>query len=157
MDGNGRTSRLLSTLYLYGAGYDFKRLFTLSEYYDRDRAAFYRAIQSVREEDLDLTRWLEYFVDGLATQLDEVKARGAAAIRAGVVATAYRLSARRSVILAELLAARSVTIGGLEGLFPGIDRRTLQRDLKVLLEKGLIREVGSGRTDPNRSYVPAEL
>lgn len=40
LDGNGRTSRLLSTLCLYRAGYDFKRLFTISEYYDRDRAAF---------------------------------------------------------------------------------------------------------------------
>jgi len=39
LDGNGRTSRLLSTLCLYRAGYDFKRLFTISEYYDRDRAA----------------------------------------------------------------------------------------------------------------------
>ena len=39
VDGNGRTSRLLSTLCLYRAGYDFKRLFTLSEYYDRDRSA----------------------------------------------------------------------------------------------------------------------
>jgi len=29
MDGNGRTSRLLSTLCLYRAGYDFKRLFTI--------------------------------------------------------------------------------------------------------------------------------
>jgi Fic family protein len=36
LDGNGRTSRLLSTLCLYRAGYDFKRLFTISEYYDRD-------------------------------------------------------------------------------------------------------------------------
>jgi len=35
LDGNGRTSRLLSTLCLYRAGYDFKRLFTVSEYYDR--------------------------------------------------------------------------------------------------------------------------
>ncbi len=43
LDGNGRTSRLLSTLCLYKAGYDFKRLFTISEYYDRDRPAFYRA------------------------------------------------------------------------------------------------------------------
>lgn len=42
LDGNGRTSRLLSTLCLYRAGYDFKRLFTISEYYDRDREAFYR-------------------------------------------------------------------------------------------------------------------
>jgi Fic family protein len=48
VDGNGRASRLLSTLCLYRAGYDFRRLFTLSEFYDRDRNAFYRAIQSVR-------------------------------------------------------------------------------------------------------------
>ena len=35
IDGNGRTARLLSTLILYKTGYDFKRLFTLSEYYDK--------------------------------------------------------------------------------------------------------------------------
>ncbi len=51
LDGNGRTSRLLSTLCLYRAGDDFKRLFTISEFYDRDRPAFYQAIQSVRERD----------------------------------------------------------------------------------------------------------
>ena len=44
LDGNGRTSRLLSTLCLYKAGYDFKRLFTISEYYDRDRPTFYKSI-----------------------------------------------------------------------------------------------------------------
>jgi cell filamentation protein, protein adenylyltransferase len=33
IDGNGRTARLLSTLILYKTGYDFKRLFTISEYY----------------------------------------------------------------------------------------------------------------------------
>ena len=68
VDGNGRTSRLLSTLCLYRAGYDFKRLFSISEYYDRDRAAFYAAIQGVRHQGMDLTGWLDYFVEGLATQ-----------------------------------------------------------------------------------------
>ena len=63
----GRTSRLLSTLCLYRAGYDFKRLFTISEYYDRDRPSFYRAIQSVRESGMDMTGWLEYYVEGLTT------------------------------------------------------------------------------------------
>ncbi len=65
VDGNGRTSRLLSALCLYRAGYDFKRLFTLSEFYDRDRSAFYRALQSVRAQGMDLTAWLEFFVHGL--------------------------------------------------------------------------------------------
>ncbi|MEI6422211.1 MAG: Fic family protein, partial [Lentisphaerota bacterium] len=76
IDSNGRTSCLLSTLCLYRAGYDFKRLFTISEYYDRDRPAFYRALQGVREHDMDLTGWLEFFVKGLSTQLDEVKVSG---------------------------------------------------------------------------------
>ncbi len=64
LDGNGRTSRLLSTLCLYRNGYDFKRLFSISEYYDRDRSAFYQAIQQVREHNMDLTGWLEYFIEG---------------------------------------------------------------------------------------------
>lgn len=44
VDGNGRASRLLSTLCLCRAGYDFKRLFTITGYYDRERPAFYAAI-----------------------------------------------------------------------------------------------------------------
>jgi Fic family protein len=27
--------------------------------------AYYKAIQSVRENDMDMTAWLEYFVEGL--------------------------------------------------------------------------------------------
>ncbi len=56
---NGRSSRLLSTLCLYRAEYDFKRLFTISECYDRDRPAFYAAISGVREGGMDLTGWLD--------------------------------------------------------------------------------------------------
>ncbi len=83
LDGNGRTSRLLSTLCLYRAGYDFKRLFTLSEYYDRNRTAFYRALQGVRRAHMDVTGWIEFFTTGLATQLAGVKQRGRACNPAG--------------------------------------------------------------------------
>jgi len=31
---------------------------------------------------------------------------------------------------------------------PKMNRRTLQRDLKLLVEKGLVREIGTGPTDP---------
>ena len=99
LDGNGRTSRLLSTLCLYRAGYDFKRLFTISEYYDRDRPAFYRAIQSVRESGMDMTGWLEYFVEGLTAQLAEVRERGEQAIRRDVLIKEHRLSDRQAKAL----------------------------------------------------------
>ena len=58
LDGNGRSARVLCTLVLYQNGYDFKRLFSLSEYYDKARNKYYDAIQSVREENDDLTGWL---------------------------------------------------------------------------------------------------
>jgi len=143
LDGNGRTSRLLSTLCLYRAGYDFKRLFTISEYYDRDRAAFYRAIQSVREHDMDLTRWIEFFTVGLATQLDEVKARGGRAIRRDVLAHERGLSARQALAVEHVMEHGRLTIRAYEALCPGANRRTLQRDLKGLLDLGLLVVRGS--------------
>jgi Fic family protein len=143
LDGNGRTSRLLSTLCLYRAGYDFKRLFTISEYYDRDRPAFYRAIQSVRESGMDMTVWLEYFVDGLTTQLAEVRERGELAIRRDVLVKEHRLSDRQAKALGHILEHGSLTIQDFEGLCPDVNRRSLQRDLKVMLDMGLLVSEGA--------------
>jgi len=145
LDGNGRTSRLLSTLWLYRSGYDFKRLFTLSEYYDRDRGAFYRAIQSVREQGMDLTGWLEFFVGGLATQLAEVKARGEMAIRRDVIAREFRLNPRQLLAVEHLLEKPELRIEDMEELCPGVNRRTLQRDLRGLVERGVLKASGAAR------------
>jgi Fic family protein len=73
VDGNGRTSRLLSTLCLYRSGYDFKKLFTISQYYDRNRQDYYQALQSVRNNRMDMTSWLEYFCKALETQMHEIQ------------------------------------------------------------------------------------
>ena len=138
LDGNGRTSRLLSTLCLYRAGYDFKRLFTISEYYDRDRAAFYRAIQGARENNMDVTGWLEYFVEGLTTQLTEVRERGEQAIRRDVLIKEHGLSERQTKALGHILEHGSLTIQDFERLCPDVNRRSLQRDLKAMVAVGLL-------------------
>ena len=156
LDGNGRASRLLSTLCLYKAGYDFKRLFTISEYYDRDRAAFYRAIQGVREQDMDLTGWLEFFTAGLATQLDEVKARGERTIRRDALVRQHALSDRQAVALGHVIEHGRLTIHDYGELCSGTNRRTLQRDLRALVEKGLLAEAGTAPTDPTRYYRLAD-
>jgi Fic family protein len=154
LDGNGRASRLLSTLCLYRAGYDFKRLFTISEFYDRDRAAFYRAIQSVRERDMDMTVWLEYFVEGLSTQLAEVRKRGEIAIQRDVLVKKHGLSDRQSRALGHVLEHGGLTVQDFERLFPEVARRTLQRDLKAMVKKGILREAGTSATDPTKRYKP---
>lgn len=143
LDGNGRCSRLLSTLYLYRAGYDFKRLFTISEFYDRDRPAFYKAIQSVRETKMDMTGWLEYFVRGLTVQLAELRAQSERAIRQQFLSEEHRLTHRQRIALGHILEYEALTIQEFEGLCPGVNRRTLQRDLKALVDTGLLISEGA--------------
>jgi Fic family protein len=145
LDGNGRTSRLLSTLCLYKVGYDFKRLFTISEYYDRDRPIFYKAIQSVRENEMDMTGWLDYFVTGLETRMIEVRERSEQVIRRDVLVKQHGLNARQAKAIGYLLQHGELNIQGFESLFPNVNRRSLQRDLKGLLEKNLI--VAEGATN----------
>lgn len=142
-DGNGRTSRLLSTLCLYRKGYDFKRLFTISEYYDRNRTPFYQALQRVREQGMDMTGWVEYFVEGLATQMREVQEHGERVIKVDLLARKHDLKARQRLALRHVMEKGSLTIQELEGMCKGVTRRTLQRELKELVSAGLLITEGA--------------
>jgi Fic family protein len=157
LDGNGRTSRLLSTLCLYRAGYDFKRLFTISEFYDRDRATFYKKIQDVRDNGMDLTGWLEYYATGLATQLDETKTLGEHALLKEHLMRRHDLSDRQALAVDRVLEIGKLTISDYEKLCPDVNRRTLQRDLKALVAADVFVEAGNGPTDPTRHYCLKEI
>lgn len=143
LDGNGRSARLLSTLCLYRKGYDFKRLFTISEYYDRNRTDYYKAIQSVRENNMDMTGWLEYFTHALAEQMQEIKIKGEAVIRADTLAKRHKLTDRQAKAVQYILQYGELTIKDFAQICADTPRRTLQRDLKTLTDKGLITAEGA--------------
>jgi DeoR/GlpR family transcriptional regulator of sugar metabolism len=82
-----------------------------------------------------------------------VKERGEIAIRSDVIAHAHGLNARQAAVLDQLFARGKITLSDLEEQFPEVNRRTLQRDLRLFASKGLLRESGTGPTDPNRHYV----
>ena len=125
VDGNGRTARLLSMLCLYRSGYDLKRLCTLSEFYDRDLSAYYRALQCVRTSGGDLTEWAGFFVGGLADQLREVQARGERAIRRDALAHEHGLNERQRQILGHVISRDEIALRDL-GTLVEAPRRTLQ-------------------------------
>ena len=77
-DGNGRTARALATLVLYQRGFDFRRLFALEDYYNKDRPAYYKAInlgEHYEQRKIDITPWLEYFAKGFKEEIDNVKTK----------------------------------------------------------------------------------
>lgn len=144
LDGNGRTARLLSTLVLYKTGYDFKRLFTISEYYDKDRPAYYKAIQSVRQNNMDMTSWLEYFIDGLRTQMTEIHEKGKNIIIAENFVkglTDYNFSIRQEKIIRYLVINGSIDNEQCQKLCSSI-KRTATRDLISLVGKGILEKKG---------------
>jgi Fic family protein len=154
IDGNGRTARLLATLVMYRDNYDFKRLFTLSEFYDRDRSAYYAALQTVRGHDMDMTGWLEYYVGGLATQMQEVQNKGKQIIKTGILqikAGAAGLSGTALSVFAAILKGGSQTPVDLIAKLH-ISRSTLQRHLRSLIGAGLVRAVQSSTHDPTAHY-----
>ena len=75
VDGNGRTRRVLAALILYLRGFDTNQFFCLDDYYDFDKPAYYKALQSVKPDTLNLTDWLEYFVEGVNISIEAVKER----------------------------------------------------------------------------------
>ena len=143
LDGNGRSARLLSTLCLYRKGYDFKRLFTISEYYDRNRTDYYKAIQSVRENDMDMTGWLEYFTHALSEQMQEIKVRGEAVIKSDVFARKQGFSDRQKKALGYVLQNGKLTIQDFGILCSNINRRSLQRDLREMVDVGILIPEGA--------------
>ncbi len=88
----------------------------------------------------------------LYTQLQEVKTRGEQAIRADILATQKQPNPRQASLVAAFLERTSLSLADCERLMPDVAHRTLQRDLKRLIEVGLVAEIGQGPTDPKRQY-----
>ena len=81
-DGNGRTARLLTTLILHSGGYDLKGLYSLEEYYARNLEAYYEALNIgpshnyyMGRAHADITKWVEYFLEGMASSFENVLKR----------------------------------------------------------------------------------
>ncbi|MCJ7740689.1 Fic family protein [Candidatus Microgenomates bacterium] len=78
-DGNGRTTRILTTLMLMKYGYDMTSFFALESYYNRNRKAYYEALNSADkyrvEQKPDLTGWLEYYTAGMLIEAERAKSR----------------------------------------------------------------------------------
>jgi len=144
IDGNGRAARALASLILYLRGFDTKRFFALDDYYDGDRQAYYRALESVDSKKLDITEWLEYFTYGVALQIETVMKRvlslSSDVKRKGQIA----LTERQMKIVDRINDYRFITNKTIREMFRLSDEGAL-KELKKLLSLGVIKSEGKGR------------
>ena len=147
IDGNGRTARVIASLVLYLREFDIKQFFCLDDYYDSDRSAYYRALQTVDPKTIDITKWLEYFVQGVNISINIVKDRinrlsleRTKKTKQGQIA----LNERQMKIIEHLNQYGNIKVGEMSKMF-NISRQASLKVVNKLKELGVVRLVGKGR------------
>ena len=162
-DGNGRTARLLTTLVLHLGGYDLKGLYSLEEYYARDLGAYYEALTIGPSHNYyqgragaDITKWIEYFCDGMANSFERVRLRTEQAAAEGArdqSAALRKIDPRQRRALALFRKSEALTSRDLESLF-GITQRTARNILAAWVRNGFIEIADPARK--TRKYILAK-
>ncbi len=78
MDGNERTTRLLTTAILGHTGLDLFEIFSFENYYNQNITRYFKAVGLEGDyyhlaNEIDFTSWLEYFTDGILDELVRVR------------------------------------------------------------------------------------
>lgn len=142
-DGNGRLSRVLTTLLLLRAGYGYVPYSSLESIIEANKDTYYRALRetqlTIRSEKPDWSPWLLFFLDALKRQKDRLERK----------LEQERLLLRRlpelSVQLLELCRERGrINVADAVGL-TGASRNTIKDHLSRLTKAGHLMRHGAGR------------
>lgn len=147
IDGNGRTARTLATLVQSIQKFDTKRFFALDDYYDSDRMAYYAALKSVDPKTINITKWLEYFCDGVAFSVNRVKEKvlvisGSKKTTASLEQVA--LTKRQMQIVESISRSGKIASKEMQAMFR-ITPQAIHKEMKKLLEMKVVKLIGKGR------------
>lgn len=140
-DGNGRMSRLLTTLLLYRAGYVVGKYVSLESKIEKTKESYYKALEKSdinwNREENDLTPFIKYIL--------------------GTVLAAYRDFEQRVILVEDKASAIDLvrnavnnTIGkftksDIMELVPSVGKTSVENSLKILIEEGVIGRDGKGK------------
>lgn len=140
-DGNGRMSRLLTTLLLYRAGYVVGKYVSLESKIEKTKESYYKALGKSdinwNIEENDLTPFIKYIL--------------------GTVLAAYRDFEQRVILVEDKASAIDLvrnavnnTIGkftksDIMELVPSVGKTSVENSLKILIEEGVIGRDGKGK------------
>lgn len=154
-DGNGRLTRTITDLALAQGEQQAIRFYAMSASILDDRAGYYRILETSQKGALDITAWLQWFLETLLKSLQQALVRIDRVLAKARFWQAHRnqvLSAEQIEVLDRLLD------GGERGFEDGISaaqyqavakvsKATATRHLSDLLDKGCIERLpGGGRS-----------
>lgn len=140
-DGNGRMSRLLTTLLLYKSGYFVGRYISLEKKIQVTKEDYYEALSQSSDFWLEGKNDDTFFIKYLL----------------GIILAAYRDFEERVNLVGNKLTAREIVENAVRNklgkftkneimeLCPEIGRASIENSLKAMCEEGMIKKEGKGR------------
>lgn len=143
-DGNGRLSRLLTTMLMMQYDYKFIQYVSFENIIETRKDDYYRALMECQrnrgkdEERID--KWILFFMECMVmlTQRLEAKYITYNQLEKG-------LNTRQQKIIELLNKVKIAQIKDIDNAFPDFSRNTLKKDIALLVNEGLIIKTGEGR------------
>ncbi len=141
-DGNGRMSRLLTTLLLYRAQYDVGKYISIEGLIEKSRTTYYEVLQESsqnwHEEKNDYMPFVRYLLGVILAAYREVSQRAEVLMNPGI-----RKPNRVSDVIRQHLG--KITKAEIMEKCPDISQTTVQRALNDMVKSGDVIKIGGGR------------
>lgn len=140
-DGNGRMSRLLTTLLLYRAGYVVGKYVSLESKIEKTKASYYRALEKSdidwNSGENDITEFIKYTLGTVLASYRDFEERVAT-----VEGKNSALDLVRNAVNAQV---GKFTKGDILEYVPSIGKTSVENSLNVLIQEGIIQREGKGK------------
>jgi len=143
-DGNGRLSRLLTTLLLIKQNYFYVQYVSFEHAVEEQKKEYYRVLMECQrnrnggEEKID--QWIEFFLDrmiGLSLKLEQKLAN--------VATSEIYLNDRQKSIVKDIQMLGTMKLGDVAKRFEDHSIHTIKKDLHFLVSENIIFKGGTGR------------
>lgn len=156
-DGNGRIARAISDMLLARSEESPQRFYSLSNQILTEKKRYYQVLQQVQHSSGDITEWLDWFLNCLYRALENTDQSLAKVLKKAKFWDKHEetpLNSRQRVMLNKLL-------DGFEGKLKSskwakiakCSADTALRDIKDLIEKGILQQEESGGRSTNYELV----
>jgi Fic family protein len=143
-DGNGRLSRLLTSLLLIKQDYSFIRYVSFENVIEVKKEEYYRALmkgQKNRYKETErIDSWIMFFLECLIELTRRLENKYETYIKLTVV-----LNKRQQSVMAYIKEKKTAQVGEIDQALGSYSRNTLKKDLAMLVKERLLLKTGEGR------------